>query len=67
LGPIISLDISDVDVLNSDWVITWSYEFIECYDDRVRSIIMKSNEMILSRGPVNHGPVNHNELELEGG
>jgi hypothetical protein len=33
LGSSISLDLSDIDVFNSDWVITWSCEFIDCCYD----------------------------------
>jgi hypothetical protein len=59
LSSSINLDLSDIDVFNSDSVITRasSWGFIDFCDNRVRSIIMKSNEMMLSGGPVNHNEV----------
>jgi hypothetical protein len=57
LGLSISLDLTDMDVFKSDWVIPRSCEFIDCFKDRVAGIIINYNEMRLCGGLVNHDEV----------
>jgi hypothetical protein len=62
-GSSISIDFSNIDVFISDWVMTtWSCEFIDCCDDRVIRITMKSKEKIIYEGDANH-----NEVAFKGG